>query len=275
MERRCALAHGRGDDRLRRLQREPPAGERRRPKEVAASAGRIPYVPRRALTCSALLLGLAAAGPVAAQAGLALPLDLHGVIARASEHGCSQSFATTSGQASLHLVAPAHGAATLTIDGHVTNTMGSSRFSRDRERTVTTAQHLITWTGTARSVAGELLADFTQRASAEMLWAGFGTGPLPAPTTAPIVARLRCHAERVDVVPAIPTSGERASAMPLVACGWEGDVVAPFDRYLDAGAAFLLSAGPGVRTSYQHRDYQLRTERTVRLLDADAASGAR
>jgi hypothetical protein len=205
----------------------------------------MPNVLRPALACSVLLIGLAAAGPVVAQAGLALPLDLHGVIERASEHGCSQSFATTSGQASLALRVSARGAATLTIDGHVTSTIGSSRFSHAPTRTVTTAQHAITWTGTASLVAGEVFADFTTQAAAEMLWAGTGTGPLPAPTTSSVASRLRCHAERVDVLPAAATPGEHASPMPLVACTWEGEPIAPFDRYLDVGAPFLL----GPRTS--------------------------
>lgn len=237
----------------------------------------MPNVPRPTLACSALLLLAAAAGPAAAQGGpalpgaalpgLTLPLDLHGAIARASEHGCSQSFASTWGQASLGLRVLAPGAATLTIDGYVTSTMGSSRFSHDRERTVTTAQHQVTWTGTASVVAGELFADFTRRDAAEMLWAGFGTGPLPAPTTTGITARLRCHAERVDVLPATPTSGEQASPMPLVACAWEGEPEAPFDRYLDDGAVLLFGTAPGVRTSYEHHEWQFQTERTVRLVE--------
>jgi hypothetical protein len=209
----------------------------------------------------AVSLALSAVAAVAsAQQGsfevtsLAGALDLRGRLERSGEHGCSQSFASSSDQATLALTVDARGAATLAIDLEHRETFGPSpgRYAQgDHEFTHTTELARVVMTGRAARTGSELEVRFDRVARSSVRFTGYGTLPLPPATTTALTGTLRCRLAPIDVMPSQWSDGEVATQSALLQCAWDGGAPAPLDA-LDA-PAFALGRGPGVRTvSAQH-----------------------
>jgi hypothetical protein len=179
---------------------------------------------------------------------LALPLALSGTLARRSEMGCSQSFESDDGSARVSLAVDASGVARLTLEGEHDVTSGPSPgryMAGDHEISHVRTLHRSVWSGHASVMAGAVLVTFERVEAAEIRIAGYGTLPLPAPTSSAFTGQLRCHVEHVGVLPAAPTAGEVAAPIGLLRCAWASSPPAPFDLYAD-GAPWALGAGAGV-----------------------------
>jgi hypothetical protein len=207
---------------------------------------------RRASLALALLSVLA---PAHAQTrspeitSLALPLALTASLERHAEMGCSQSFQSSQGTAQIALAIDRGGAARLTLDGDYGSTTGPSPgryMAGDHDVSHVREVHRSLWSGHADVVAGAVVVDFERVDAAEMRTSGYGTLPLPAPTTRAFHAQLRCRIERLDVLPSTPAASEVATPMDLLRCAWAGEAPEPFARYSDQ-TAWALGVGAGVQ----------------------------
>lgn len=205
---------------------------------------------RRALP---LVLVLTVLAPAHAQVAspeitsIALPLTAAATLERQAEHGCSQSFESVAASATVRLAVGPSGQAELRLDGNHVSNMGPSPgryMAGDHEFTRLTELHRATWRGTATVSRTGIAIAIDRVEQAEARFTGYGTMPLPAPTTRPFPAQVQCTLAPTDVLPAMPADGEHPTAMRLLSCTWD-EAPDSFARF--AEGPFVLGAGPGVR----------------------------
>lgn len=195
---------------------------------------------------------------------VALPLDLRGGIEASSEHGCSQSFASSSSRTALRLAVGARGAATLTVDLESHETFGPSpgRYAEgDRDFTRTTELARAVLHGQATRSGADVVIRFDRAERASVTFTGYGTLPLPPATTASITATMRCTIAAVDLLPAEPSDGEQPTRSSLLECTFDAPIP-PLDRF--EGAALVLGRGEGVRVVSERHVWDHATRRTIR-----------
>lgn len=194
-------------------------------------------------------------------------IDLRGAVDRASEHGCSQSFASSDEHTALRLIVDARGAATLTAEGERHETSGPSpgRYAAgDHELTRVNELSRAVLTGRATRTPAGIEVRFDQLETSSVRFTGYGSLPLPPATRVAIATTLRCALVRTDVLPGTPTPDEHAQSLSLLACEIT-DAPPPLDRLEVPTLHF--GHGAGVRTVSEERMWDHRPTRAVRLAD--------
>jgi hypothetical protein len=220
-----------------------------------------------ALAPTAVLVGAQDVSPeLVALPAAGSPFELGGGIQRSSQHGCSQSFASSSDNARLRLVVDARGGATLTLDLERHEVFGPSpgRYADgDHDITHTTELARATFTGQASRTRNGVDIELTRLASANVRFTGYGTLPLPAPTVTRASATLRCQLARIDVLPTQAAEAERPTAMSLVECRFDS---APtiFERLIESSPSFVLGRGAGVRVFAEQTMWDQQVTRLIR-----------
>lgn len=217
---------------------------------------------RSALLPLALIVGLASLARADAQ-GVAVratsfPLALSMRLDASGEHGCSQSYASSSEDATVHLSIDAAGVALLALDRTAHRTFGPS-FGRwqegERDVSHTTERLARRWYGRASAAGSGFEVRFDRVAGARVEYQGYGDVPLPPLAPGPATLRLACRVENADVYGAPPPSwpperaadGETPTSIPLVRCAFPDGLPDDFGALARAGAELVLGAGTGVQ----------------------------
>lgn len=185
-------------------------------------------------------------------------LEGHAVLERTFRHGCSRSYASSWGRASLELRVDRSGAS-LVLDGRSDSTSGS----RGGDSSHTFHLHRVELTGTVARSGETLVVHFTSAASGTGWWEGFGTAPPPALTTAAVDVTLTCAISTEDVLPAEWSEGETPTSERLLRCELTmGSLPTAFDSYGEAPLVF--GAGEAVRTVIEEGRFALHRGRLLR-----------
>ena len=118
------------------------------------------------------------------------------------QHSCSQSWATSSEDASFTVDIRTQHRATITIDRSSRSTTGSQpMFGDDNTSPPTVIQEhtQVTLEGTAQPSTQALDFDMTEMTLATARWQGEGTLPLGAPTTRTVALHVHCEASAMPV----------------------------------------------------------------------------
>ncbi len=217
---------------------------------------------RPALLPLALIVGLASLARADAQ-GVAVratsfPLALSMRLDAGGEHGCSQSYASSSEDATVHLSIDAVGNALLALDRTARRTFGPS-FGRwqqgDREVSHTTERVARRWHGRATAAGSAFEVRFDRVEGARVHYQGYGDMPLPPLAPEPGALRIACRVENADVYgavsaswpPHLPAQGEAPTSIPLVRCAFPDGLPDDFGALAQAGAELVLGLGAGVQ----------------------------
>ncbi len=180
---------------------------------------------REALRVSACLACMLPVADAASQApspevrSLALPLVAHANVETHRQHGCSQSYASSSGTTTFELTIDAAGAARLIVDGHQSDMIARSPYAMDSSPPIhTTALAHAVFTGRAIAMTSGLEIAFDAVDHASIVYSGWGTGPLPAAQHSAIAFTLRCGLASAEVFPSEPRPGETATTLQLLHC---------------------------------------------------------
>ena len=187
-------------------------------------------MPSTSHLLSIVLIQLAVAATGTAEAQQSPLLDVQTTLHHATEDGCSQSFASTSIETTLHLTVSQSGDTTLKLLFESNDSMGPSFGSfqaGQRGFTHITTLERHEWTGRAvTQPSGALHITLDRDRTSRVVWQGYGSLPLPAPQTLQTNLVLECQPATLTVFPqrsapqpgSIPGAGEVASSIPGYKC---------------------------------------------------------
>ncbi len=192
---------------------------------------------------SGAIASLAAAQIASSVQALAGPRTLRAVHHQSVEHGCGESFGSSSAELAIALSIDGAGAATLVLDGHSRSFIAS----RDGSGSSDTGHALA---GVAHGHAslgadGRLTVRFVDLDAATAYWSGPGTLPVGPSSSRPFAHTLVCSIATASLLPAgAPTPGEVGTATSLARCAWAAG--APTELMGYATGDLWLGAANGI-----------------------------
>ncbi|MFK7987693.1 MAG: hypothetical protein AB8I08_16875 [Sandaracinaceae bacterium] len=209
--------------------------------------------------CYALVIAVSFAAPLsmtfvpsqgrAQEARVALPLTVRGVLDSRSETSCSQSYASDHHRADLTLLVTRSGRATLTSESHTRSRSGPSIGAYrmgERDFSLVQSREHAELTGRTERRGARLVITFDRLEHAQARWSGEGELPLPAPTSTPLSATMRCASTPTAVYPAQVSETEQPETLDVLACTMETRL----DGLEAFGLTWHFAPGPGLLTPW-------------------------
>lgn len=218
------------------------------------------------LAAGLVAAGVLSVGPTQAQApGPSFPLTVRGVLDSRSETSCSQSFASDTHRAELQLTVTRSGRATLTSDTLTRSRSGPSlgRYrTGDRDFSVVQSRERAVLTGRARRDGPSLRITFERLERAHARWSGEGELPLPAATSAPFSAEMRCTTTPTAVYPVQIAADEQPQTMDALVCTMESRP----DGLTAFGPTWHFAPGAGLLTPWDETNLASDASQRVRRM---------